>query len=136
MQTFAQSHEPIVHPGLARSAYRGVVRGTTAPRAIEYRVFAEITLELEAAEAAAGGGFPARVNAIQRNRTLWWTLACDAGSDNNPLPASLRANIIGLALWVDRESSRALRQPLALTDLIGVNRAIMAGLQPVAREPT
>jgi flagellar protein FlaF len=134
MQAFTPAHEPVVHPGLAGSAYRGVVRRTTPPRTIEYRVFAEITLELAHAD-RPDAPFPARVDAIQRNRSLWWTLACDVAGENNPLPAELRASIISLALWVDRESSRALRQPVTLADLIAINRTIMAGLQPTTAEP-
>jgi flagellar protein FlaF len=133
MEAFGKHQESIAHPGLASLAYRGVVRRTTAPRNIEYRVFAEITLELENAE-TPGAPLSDRINAVQRNRTLWWTLACDAAGDTNPLPADLRANIISLALWVDRESGRVLRRPIALAELIAVNRKIISGLQPVAAE--
>lgn len=134
MQTLTQPPEAMVRPGLAESAYRRVVRRTTSARSIEYHVFAEVTLALEQAD-APGTVFPARIRAIQRNRALWWNLACDAADDNNALPVGLRASILGLALWVDRESGRALRQPVPLADLVEINRTVMAGLQPHAEPP-
>jgi len=134
MQMLTQTPETMVHPGLADSAYRGVVRRTTSARSIEYHVFAEVTLALEQAD-APDAEFAARVSALQRNRALWWNLACDAAGDNNALPVDMRASILGLALWVDRESSRALRQSVPLGDLVEINRTVMAGLQPHPEPP-
>jgi len=70
----------------------------------------------------------AMIQAIQDNRTLWAVLADDCAQPDNQLPEGLRAQIISLALWVDRHSREVRGDYKALADLIEVNRAIMDGL--------
>jgi flagellar protein FlaF len=119
------------HAGLA-SAYGKIIRETENPRSIEYRVFDRVTTALEDANLP---GTPARerIAAAHDNHELWVTLTCDAASENNALPETLRATIISLGLWVVRETPRVMQQGGSLGDLIAVNRAIMRGLHPASQ---
>lgn len=119
----------------ARRAYGQVIRSTIPPRELEYRVFAEITGDLETVTPDMPSG--RRGEILGRNRQLWQTLAYAVADDANTLPPSMRASIISISIWVARESSRVLRDNLSLADLIETNRTIMRGLQgtPSGAEP-
>lgn len=123
--------DPLLQSGAA-SAYGRIIRRTESPREIEYRVFAERTAALEAAN-RPDAPFVERIPALQDNRGFWDSLAIDLASEGNALPDALRAHLLGLAIWVHRETGRILRQPAAsLDDLIEINRIVMQGLRPPA----
>jgi flagellar biosynthesis activator protein FlaF len=115
-------------PISASRAYGQVIRQTETPREIEHRVFAQITAGLESVSVTPLPG--TRAEAISRNRELWRLLTFAALDDNNALPVRLRANIIGLGRWVERECARTLRDNAPLDGLIETNRIIMRGLAP------
>ena len=115
-------------PGQA-SAYGRIIRGTGSPREIEYRVFAEATAGLEAV-GMPNAALADRIQALHGNRELWTALACDLANDDNTLPDTLRAGLISLAIWVQGETSRVLRNECQPRDLVETNRAVMLGLQP------
>ncbi len=54
----------------------------------------------------------------------------DLSSEGNQLPKELRAQIIGLGLWVGRETIQVLDGTGDIDALINVNRTIMEGLAP------
>jgi flagellar protein FlaF len=124
---------PFRAPNGAANAYGAVIRHTESARDIEYRVFERITAALEDA-LPAETHFTQRIIAVHDNRALWQTLAHDLAGDDNGLPDQLRANLIGLAIWVTRESDRVISQSASLRDLININHTIMTGLRPAARE--
>lgn len=107
--------------------YRSAQTSTETPRQTEYRLFAEVTKSLLACRHAERRD-RAYFEAIDWNRRMWLTLQMDLASDENGLPNELKAQIISLAIWVDRFSSRAMRGDAALDPLINVNRQIMEGL--------
>ncbi len=119
----------LTRPATARTAYGRVIRGTEDPRSIEYRVFAEITAALQSADRPDATPVD-RVAAIHDNRELWVSLACSVADDANALSDSLRAGIISLAIWVNRESTRLLACRDTLLDLTETNRTVMVGLAP------
>jgi flagellar protein FlaF len=119
-------------PNGAARAYGAVIRRTESPRAIEHRLFALITAELQAA-AAPDAHFTARITAAHRNRELWQTLALDLAEPGNALPDDLRARLISLAIWVGRETQLVIRHGATMQNLIDVNRSIMQGLRPVGQ---
>ncbi len=109
-------------------AYQQAATRAEAPRDVEWRAFSLATAGLmRAAEEQSLDG-AARVEAINKNLQLWALMADDCAQPDNHLPAALRAQMISLALWVERHSRLALRQISALHDMIDVNRAIMEGL--------
>ncbi len=100
---------------------------TEGPRDTEYRLFALVTRDLMAAGADEKFN-PAFYKAVDWNRRLWLTLQSDLSTMENALPDSLKAQLISLAIWVDRHSSKVLRGEADVGPLIKVNRTIMEGL--------
>jgi flagellar biosynthesis activator protein FlaF len=66
--------------------------------------------------------------AIDANRRLWLALQMDLSSEDNALDEDLRAQLISLAMWVDRYTGNVLNGSSDLEPLISVNRNIMEGL--------
>ena len=54
----------------------------------------------------------------------------DVASPDNDLADDLKAQLISLAIWVDKHSSKVLHGDGSVEPLIAVNRAIMEGLVP------
>jgi len=106
-------------------AYQMTQTSTEDPRQTEYRLFAEVTRALIEAEGTGGRHL---VDAVDWNRRMWLTLQLDLSSDENELPDALKAQLISLAMWVDKHSSRVLRGELDVRSLVTVNRTIMEGL--------
>ncbi len=106
-------------------AYQMTQSSTEDPRQTEYRLFAKVTRALIEAEGSGGNQL---IDAVDWNRRMWLTLQLDMSSDENELPDALKAQLISLAMWVDKHSSRVLRGELGVHPLVTVNRAIMEGL--------
>lgn len=109
-------------------AYQQAANRAEAPRDVEWRAFSFATAALVRVVEENGLNASARVEAINKNLQLWSLMADDCAQPENQLPAPLRAQLISLALWVDRHSREALRQISAVQDMIDVNRSIMEGL--------
>lgn len=120
------------------AAYKKTIRESESPRQIERRILSRITGDLErnAAEydgmatredrlAILSGGFR---QTLTDNQTLWSTLRHDLSSPGNALPAALRAQLVSLALWVERQTSVVLGGGAGAAALRDVNRNIVAGL--------
>jgi flagellar protein FlaF len=126
------------------SAYKNVIRQSEAPRQIERRVFAKITSDLEVhaedfdyaetyldrLQILAGG----LRQALQDNLRLWSALKFDLASATNALSPELRAGLLSIALWVERQTAEVLGGETGALDLIDVNRSILDGLSGVAPE--
>ena len=108
------------------AAYQQANRNSENPRQTEYRAFAIFTRALEEAEAE---GSIAVVKAVADNRQLWLTLQIDLASSENKLPKELKAQLISIAIWVDRYSNAAMKGEASLDPLISVNKQIMEGLK-------
>jgi flagellar biosynthesis activator protein FlaF len=112
---------------MSLKAYHQTQRATEDPRDAEYRLFGLVTRALMDASSEAKAS-PKLMQAIDWNRRLWSALASDCADDNNQLPATLRAQIISLGMWVSRYSSQVARGHAAIDPLIDINRTIMQGL--------
>lgn len=99
---------------------------TTSPRQAEYRLMTDVTRALMAAQ---GGPRNEKYHhCVHWNLRMWLAFQEDVADDDNRLPDQLRAGIISLSLWVERETFKALRGEVELDDLIEINRTVMAGL--------
>ena len=129
------------------AAYKKTIRDVESPREIERRVLSQITFELEKFSASfdqtsskqerleiLNNGLS---HALSENLRLWSTLKHDLAAQENQLPPDLRASLITLALWVERQTSSILAAQASVEPLVAVNRSICAGLSaPVpATEP-
>ncbi len=119
--------------------YKATQASTENPRQTEYRLFAEVTKALMSVrEAATTKGLRSQdfYKAVDWNRRLWLTLQMDLASNENRFPDSLKANIISIAIWVDKHSRTVLRGEANLEPLISVNRTIMEGLSSAPTQQT
>ena len=108
-------------------AYQQAQQATESTRDTEYRVFAQVTRALMDVMDLARID-KSLVDAVHWNRRLWDTLMTDCGSPDNKLPEALSAQIISVAIWVQRYSSDVVRKGASMEPLITVNRTIMEGL--------
>ena len=111
-------------------AYQNAARKTESPRQTEYRAFAVATRGLIDASSLPDSEVGRRAEALAMNRRLWSLLASDCAADGNSLAPGLRAQIISLAMFVDRHSSAVMRQGASIDVLVEINRSIMQGLSP------
>lgn len=115
------------------NAYKSATLASEHPTQTEYRLFAEITRELELANEASASSFD-RVNAVFRNSQLWLTLKMDLMSKDNNLDKETKAGIISLAIWVAKYTTPAIKKGTDLLPLIDVNKQIMEGLAEASRQ--
>lgn len=108
------------------AAYQKANQNTENPKQTEYRAFAIFTRALEEAEAE---GTIAVVKAVADNRQLWLTLQIDLASEENKLPLDLKAQLLSIAIWVNKYSVAAMKGEASLEPLIAVNKQIMDGLK-------
>jgi flagellar protein FlaF len=113
---------------MSLQAYQRASEQAEGPKQTEYRLFGVVTRALMDAAAKDESDFKARIQALHWNRRLWTTLAGDCANPDNALPASLRASIISLSIWVDKHTSSVMRKEEQIQPLIDVNRIIMQGL--------
>lgn len=117
------------------AAYQKAAQKTEDPRQLELRAFAHATRELIAASELPKSEIGRRAEALSRNRRLWTLLASDCATEGNGLPPTLRAQIISLSLFVDRQSRAVIREDESFDVLIEINRTIMEGLASNAPAP-
>ncbi len=103
------------------------IQGRNDPRETEYQVFDQVTQALMSSRAMKAED-PEYQDAIDSNRRLWHALETDLSSAKNRLPDQLKAQIISVAVWVDKHSKLATRGEAKVEPLITVNEAIMKGL--------
>jgi flagellar biosynthesis activator protein FlaF len=114
--------------------YKSAQSNFDAPRQAEYRVFAEVTRSLmQVGESDRKGSD--YFEAIDANRRLWLALQLDLSSEENALDVDLRAQLISLAMWVDRYTVDLLKGSGDLEPLVSVNRSIMEGLNTQSTQP-
>jgi flagellar protein FlaF len=110
-------------------AYGRAQNVTENPRSTEYRLLAQVSVALTRARDGKRGTAEF-VDALLWNKKVWDAFIVDLSSDGNRLPMELRAQIIGIGLWVGRETILVLDGNGDLDALINVNRTIMEGLAP------
>ncbi len=119
------------------AAYGSAQNAALTPRQAEYRIFARVTHGLADAGAAASdepGSFARLAAAANENLRLWFALAEDLAGEANGLPDELRAGLIALAGFVERETPRVVSREIPPGVLVDVNLAVMKGLRG-HREP-
>lgn len=69
-------------------------------------------------------------SALKYNQTLWSVFQAELMDDANPLPTSLRENILSLSSFVDRRTFEVMAypEPAKIDILIKINRSLADGL--------
>lgn len=113
----------------ALDAYTTVQKTSQSPREIEARAFFKAASMLREAKENQGDRALYR-NAVRLNAVLWTIMQADVTTPENTLPDELKANILSLSLFVDRQSVDALAtlDPSKLDVLISIDENIALGL--------
>jgi flagellar protein FlaF len=119
---------------MSYSVYKSSQHKSMDTRDTEYRLLAQVTAAmLEAKEKTGSVDVRQRVDAALWNRDVWAALRTDLSMDGNGLPKELRASLISVSLWIEKECIRVVEGEGDLNALIEVNRNIMSGLKPDSR---
>lgn len=117
--------------------YKKATINSDSPRTTEYRLFAEITGDLQKAN-QTDTPKAERIKALFRNSQLWSALQRDLALPGNQLETNVKAGLISLSIWVGKFTNTAINSNVDLEALISVNRQIMEGLmmsEKNARQP-
>jgi flagellar protein FlaF len=133
---------------MSLAAYKKTIRESETPRQIERRILSRVTHDLT----QRGQGFDATDDtkvrlailagglrvALSENQEFWAALRYDLAEPANTMPDTLKASLISIGLWVDRQTSSLMAGQGRLVGLIEVNTNIAAGLSgqaaPAVRE--
>ncbi|PCH97878.1 MAG: flaF protein [Rhodobacteraceae bacterium] len=124
------------------AAYKSIIRESESPRQIERRVLTRITGAL--AENAAE--YDSDINSEQRlgilynglgenlieNQLFWNMLKNDLATRENEHTTELKASLLSIALWVERETNSVMGGSAGVNDLIAVNQNIISGLAGIS----
>ncbi|MCU4654327.1 flagellar biosynthesis regulator FlaF [Roseibacterium sp. SDUM158016] len=120
------------------AAYKNNIRETENPRDIERRILLRIAGEMDRSASdydhAQDQSERLRIlseglrETLAENIMFWSALKLDLADPNNQLPPDLRAALISLALWVERQSNAVIGGEKGVAALVSTNRAIAAGL--------
>ena len=114
---------------LAQSAYARASSIAPSPRDTEYRAFAMVTRLLSEHSEVSSTDFTRLAEAIHQNRRLWGVLAADVAGNANGLPDDLRAQVMSLADFTNRHSTRVLQEGVSPAILVEINTSVMRGLR-------
>lgn len=120
------------------AAYKRTIRESESPRQIERRVFLRVTSELEKQvqdfDSASAKETRSDLLAvglrmtIAENLKLWSTIKHDLSQPDNGLPLQLKAGLISLALFVERQTAAVLGGGAGLGVLVSINQSLISGL--------
>lgn len=113
---------------LAVKAYGEVQQRTVGDKELEYALFRQITDALESVLATTEFAPAEWADAISRNQQLWSLIAVDLLNPANALADELKRSLLYLSEFVRRTSLKVLAGEDGLSDLIEVNKTVMAGL--------
>lgn len=112
-------------------AYQQTQKANLTPREVEAMAFTKAAVMLDEAKAKGADAKDARAQALRFNHLLWTIIQADITEPANTLPPALKANIMSLSIFVDKQTSLCLRSgdPDELQILIDINRNMAAGLR-------
>lgn len=124
------------------AAYKSVIRESETPRQIERRILTRITgaLTQNAEEYDSDVSSERRLGILYNglgenlieNQLFWSMLKNDLASTENSHTTGLKASLLSIALWVERETNSIMGGSAGVGDLIAVNQNIISGLAGVS----
>lgn len=111
-------------------AYQQSQKVNLTPREVEAMVFTKAAIMLEEAKKKPKDR-EGLVNALRYNQLLWTIIQADIVEPANTLPPELKANIMSLSIFVDKQTLTVTRTGNVddLDILISINRNLAAGLR-------
>jgi flagellar protein FlaF len=112
------------------AAYAQQQKRNLTPREVEAMAFTKAALMLEDAKKVTGN-IAEFSKALRFNHLLWTIIQADLTDPENQLPPEIKANVMSLSIFVDKQTTKALRTASAndLDVLININRNLAAGLR-------
>lgn len=112
------------------AAYQQQQKRNLSPREVEAMAFTKAALMLEDAKKFVGN-IGEYSKALRFNHLLWTIIQADLTDPENQLPPEIKANVMSLSIFVDKQTTKALRSttPTDLDVLININRNLAAGLR-------
>lgn len=111
-------------------AYQQQQKRNLTPREVEAMAFTKAALLLEEAKGKSKN-IDEYAKALRFNHLLWTIIQADLTDPANQLPDEIKANVMSLSIFVDKQTTKALRssEPRELDILITINRNLAAGLR-------
>ena len=112
------------------AAYAQQQKRNLSPREVEAMAFTKAALMLEDAKKVSNN-INEYSKALRFNHLLWTIIQADLTDPENQLPPEIKANVMSLSIFVDKQTTKALRSsvPTDLDVLININRNRAAGLR-------
>lgn len=112
------------------AVYQQQQKRNLSPREVEAMAFTKAALLLEDAKKQTGN-IEEFAKALRFNHLLWTIIQADLTEPDNQLPPEIKANVMSLSIFVDKQTTKALRSSSAsdLDVLININRNLAAGLR-------
>ena len=119
------------------AAYAQQQKRNLTPREVEAMAFTKAALLLEDAKKSTGN-LEEFSKALRFNHLLWTIIQADLTEPDNNLPPEIKANVMSLSIFVDKQTTKALRSTSAadLDVLININRNLAAGLRTTPQTAT
>ncbi|MEO1657077.1 MAG: flagellar biosynthesis regulator FlaF [Pseudomonadota bacterium] len=114
------------------NAYKVVQRQTVSGRALEREILERVTSRMRAADTTSTKGLAKLHDALRLNRNIWMTFAVDLAAPNNPYPDELKASMISLAGFIEKNTAAAASDKDLLDTLVSINGSIIEGLSGTA----
>jgi len=112
------------------AAYAQQQKRNLSPREVEAMAFTKAALLLEEAKQKTNS-IEEYSKALRFNHLLWTIIQADLTEPENQLPNEIKANVMSLSIFVDKQTTKAMRSSNAadLDVLININRNLAAGLR-------
>ena len=112
------------------AAYQQQQKRNLSPREVEAMAFTKAALLLEEVKNHTND-IDEYSKALRFNHLLWTIIQADLTEPENQLPDEIKANVMSLSIFVDKQTTKALRSSNAtdLDVLININRNLAAGLR-------
>ena len=111
-------------------AYAQQQKRNLTPREVEAMAFTKAAVLLEEAKKHSQN-IDEYSKALRFNHLLWTIIQADLTEPDNQLPPEIKANVMSLSIFVDKQTTKAMRSSNApdLDVLININRNLAAGLR-------
>lgn len=117
----------------ALKTYESVAKSTLSGRDIEAEVLTKAALKLKECQTHwdAADRSAKLDQALRHNQRVWSILQAELGKADNPLPETIKLNLLRLSAFIDKRifEIMAYPSPEKLTIIIDINSNIAAGLR-------
>ena len=118
-------------------AYAQTQKSSMSSREIEAMAFTKAALMLDEASQSLDD-YDSYASALKFNQLLWTIIQADIVDRENQLPPQIKANILSLSIFVDRQTIKALSETKKehVDVLISINKNLAEGLMAQPDDPT